>query len=110
MARIDGKYEVVEERSQSGGQTIYSVRADPLPGAEVGELLRLSWFEVAAPQERNAFHRYRTALKALAPAGLADVVARPGAYYAVWREVPGVPLAVFQVQPVKNEDGPGPPA
>ncbi|GAA4023014.1 PASTA domain-containing protein [Deinococcus rubellus] len=103
MARIDGKYEVVEERSQSGGQTIYSVRADALPGAEVGELLRLSWFEVAAPDERNAFHRYRTALKALAPAGLADVVARPGAYYAVWREVPGTPLAAFQMQPVKNE-------
>ncbi len=103
MARIDGKYEVVEERSQSGGQTIYSVRADALPGAGVGELLRLSWFEVAAPDERNAFHRYRTALKALAPAGLSDVVARPGAYYAVWREVPGTPLAAFQVQPIKNE-------
>ncbi|AWN23409.1 serine/threonine protein kinase [Deinococcus irradiatisoli] len=103
MARIDGKYEVLEERSQSGGQTIYQVRADPLAGAEAGELLRLSWFQVATPDERNAFHRYRAALKALAPEGLADVVARPGAYYAVWRDVPGLALAAFQAQPIKNE-------
>ncbi|AZI41773.1 PASTA domain-containing protein [Deinococcus psychrotolerans] len=103
MARIDGKYEVIEQRSQSGGQTIYTVQADPLAGAEAGELLRLAWFEVTTSDERNAFHKYRTALKALAPAGLADVVARPGAYYAVWREVPGVALAAFQAQPIKNE-------
>ncbi len=103
MARIDGKYEVLEERSESGGQTIYQVRADPLAGAEAGELLRLSWFQVTSPDERNAFHRYRAALKALAPAGLADVVARPGAYYAVWRDVPGLALAAFQAQPIKNE-------
>ncbi|TSA85626.1 PASTA domain-containing protein [Deinococcus detaillensis] len=103
MARIDGKYEVIEQRSQSGGQTIYTVQADPLVGAEAGELLRLAWFEVTTSDERNAFHKYRTALKSLAPAGLADVVARPGAYYAVWREVPGVALAAFQAQPIKNE-------
>ncbi|WP_420596655.1 PASTA domain-containing protein [Deinococcus sp.] len=103
MAWIDGKYEVLEERSQGGGQTIYSVRAEALPGAEAGELLRLAWFDVTTPEERNAFHRYRAALKALAPAGLADVVARPGAYYAVWREVSGLALATFQAQPVKTE-------
>ena len=103
MARIDGKYEVLEQHSESGGQTLYSVRADPLPGAEAGELLRLAWFEVTSPDERSAFHRYRAALKALSPAGLADVVARPGAYYVVWREVSGLGLAAFQAQPVKDE-------
>ena len=103
MARIDGKYEVLEERSSGGGQTIYSVRAEAQPGAEVGEVLRLAWFTVTTPDERNAFHRYRAALKAVAPAGLADVVARPGAYYAVWREVSGMPLSAYQAQPVKNE-------
>lgn len=103
MARIDGKYEVLEQLAQSGGQTMYNVQADALPNAEAGELLRLAWFEVATPHERNAFHKYRTALRSLSPAGLADVVARPGAYYAVWREVNGLPLASFQVQPIKNE-------
>ncbi|WP_293909118.1 PASTA domain-containing protein [Deinococcus sp.] len=103
MARIDGKYEVLEEKTQSGAGATYSVQADALPGAEAGELLRLDWVAVSTTDERNSFHRYRAVLKALAPAGLADVVARPGAYYSVWREVVGLPLPAFQAQSVKNE-------
>ncbi len=103
MARIDGKYEVIEEHPQGGGRILYTVQAVPKPGEQAGERLKLSWFEVNTPAERSTFHRYRAALKALAPAGLSDVVTRPGAYYAVWRPVSGQPLALFYAQNVKNE-------
>ena len=38
------------------------------------------------------------------PAGLTDVVARPGAYYAVWQPVAGLPLADLLAQPKKQEE------
>lgn len=107
MARIDGKYEVIEQLGvgTGSGQTLYTVQAAPKPGQTEADptVLRLTWFEVAGPEERNTFHRYRAALKALAPAGLSDVVARPGAYYAVWHPVTGQPLEAFAAQNVKNE-------
>ncbi|ALW88492.1 PASTA domain-containing protein [Deinococcus actinosclerus] len=83
---IDGKYEVLREVSVQGPVTLSEVRA-----AE-GVTRQVAWFNVATPADRQAFHAYRTALRALSPAGLTDVVARPGAFYAVWQPVTGQPL------------------
>ncbi|MFC4453029.1 PASTA domain-containing protein [Deinococcus sonorensis] len=97
--RIDGKYLVLSEVSREDQTVLYTVQQE---GRE--PLLRLGWFEVTGPAERSFFHRYRSALKALSPAGLVDVVARPGAYYAVWRPLEGQPLAQFLDLPVRHED------
>ena len=86
MKVIDGKYEVLREVSVQGPVTLSEVRA-----AE-GVTRQVAWFNVATPADRQAFHAYRTALRALSPAGLTDVVARPGAFYAVWQPVTGQPL------------------
>ncbi|MHA0039116.1 PASTA domain-containing protein [Deinococcus sp. PESE-13] len=95
---IDGKYQVLRELSRAGNVTLYEVRA-----AE-GVTRRVAWFEVQTPAERQSFHAYRTALRTAAPAGLTDVVARPGAYYAVWQDVPGTPLAEVAAQPTKRQE------
>ncbi|WP_216328811.1 PASTA domain-containing protein [Deinococcus aestuarii] len=95
---IDGKYEVVRELGREGNVTLSEVRS----GA--GVTRRLAWFEVSTPEGRQGFHAYRSALRAIEPAGLTDVVARPGAYYAVWQPVAGTPLADFATQPVKQEE------
>lgn len=83
---IDGKYEVLRELSKDGNLTLYEVKTP------AGEVRRVGWFDVSTAAHRQQFHAYRTALRAVAPVGLSDVVARPGAYYAVWREVTGTPL------------------
>ncbi|GGL06401.1 PASTA domain-containing protein [Deinococcus radiotolerans] len=83
---IDGKYEVLREVAVQGPVTLSEVRS-----AE-GVTRQVAWFTVATPADRQAFHAYRTALRALSPAGLTDVVARPGAFYAVWQPVTGQPL------------------
>ncbi|ADV66594.1 PASTA domain-containing protein [Deinococcus maricopensis] len=98
--RIDGKYEVTAELAQTGQETLYAVtapRGDETPR-------RLGWFSATTPAERQAFHTYRAALRALQPDGLEDVVARPGAFYALWRPVPGAPLDDFLAQPVRAEE------
>ncbi|WP_221090618.1 PASTA domain-containing protein [Deinococcus aquaedulcis] len=89
---IDGKYEVLRELTVQGPVTLSEVRA-----AE-GVTRQVAWFTVASPADRQAFHTYRAALRALAPAGLTDVVARPGAYYAVWQPVAGQPLEAALAQ------------
>ena len=95
---IDGKYQVLRELSRTGNVTLYEVRA-----AE-GVTRQVAWFEVQTPAERQNFHGYRTALRSVAPAGLTDVVARPGAYYAVWQPVSGTPLAEAAAQPTKRQE------
>lgn len=95
---IDGKYEIVREIARDGHVTLSEVRAGE------GVTRRVAWFDVMTPADRQAFHAYRTAVRALAPAGLTDVVARPGAYYAVWQPVAGTPLEEFLAQPVKPEE------
>ncbi|MFC4639769.1 PASTA domain-containing protein [Deinococcus hohokamensis] len=95
---IDGKYEIVRELSRDGHVTLSEVRAGE------GVTRQVAWFEVSTPADRQAFHAYRTAVRTLAPAGLTDVVARPGAYYAVWQPVSGVPLETVLAQPVKPEE------
>lgn len=93
---IDGKYELLRELSRQGNVTRSEVRS-----AE-GATREVAWFEVATPADRQAFHAYRTALRSLNPAGLTDVVARPGAYYAVWQPVAGTPLSTFLAQKGKK--------
>ncbi|MFB9993587.1 PASTA domain-containing protein [Deinococcus oregonensis] len=97
-AVIDGKYEVVRELSREGNVTVNEVRAGE------GVTRRVAWFDVTTPADRQGFHAYRTALRAVQPAGLTDVVARPGAYYAVWQPVAGMPLADLLAQPKKQEE------
>ena len=96
--RIDSKYEVLSELGREGHLTLYSVAAQGQP-----ERLRLGWFAVSSLAQRSSFHRYRSALKALAPAGLLDVVARPGAYYTVWKPLEGQSLSAFLALPVRGE-------
>ncbi len=98
--RIDGKYEALSVLIRDGHLTLYSVLATgPSVQGQTGpgqpELLRLGWFEVSTSAQRSSFHRYRASLKALAPAGLLDVVARPGAYYTLWKPLEGQPLTAF---------------
>ena len=95
---IDGKYRVLREVSRSGISTLYEVETAG------GEARRVSWFDASQPADRQGFHTYRTAVRAIAPAGLADVVARPGAYYAVWQPVTGTPLSETLAQPVKRQE------
>lgn len=95
---IDGKYEVLRELSTQGMVTLSEVRA-----AE-GVTRHVAWFAVVTPADRQVFHAYRTALRALEPAGLTDVVARPGAYYAVWKPVAGQPLAALLEQKVRPQE------
>lgn len=98
-AVIDGKYQVVRELAREGHVTLSEVRAGE------GVTRRVAWFDVASPASRQGFHAYRAALRAVSPAGLTDVVARPGAYYAVWQPVTGTPLAEFAAQPgMKHEE------
>lgn len=111
--RIDGKYEVLSELMRDGHLTLYSVVASGLSASgqsvqgqtTAGQAgpLRLGWFEVGTSAQRSGFHRYRAALKALAPAGLLDVVARPGAYYTLWKPLEGQPLTAFLALPIRGE-------
>lgn len=98
LRTIDGKYEVVRELSRGGNVTLYEV------SAAAGVLRRVAWFTVGSQADRQGFHAYRTALRATAPAGLTDVVARPGAYYAVWQPVAGTPLSEVVTQPQKQQE------
>ncbi|WP_019588178.1 PASTA domain-containing protein [Deinococcus apachensis] len=97
-AVIDGKYQVVRELAREGHVTLSEVRAGE------GVTRQVAWFDVTSPAARQGFHAYRAALRAIAPAGLTDVVARPGAYYAVWQPVTGTPLAEFAAQPGTKQE------
>lgn len=97
-AVIDGKYQVVRELAREGHVTLSEVRAGE------GVTRRVAWFNVNSPASRQGFYAYRAALRAIAPAGLTDVVARPGAYYAVWQPVTGLPLAEVAAQPIQQEE------
>lgn len=98
MTTIDGKYEVLRDLSRQGNVTLSEVRA-----AE-GVTRQVAWFDISTPADRQAFHAYRSVLRSLAPAGLTDIVARPGAYYAVWQTVGGLPLEGVLAQPKKRQE------
>ncbi|MDV6375201.1 PASTA domain-containing protein [Deinococcus arenicola] len=95
---IDGKYGVLRELSRHGNVTLSEVRA-----AE-GVTRQVAWFDISTSADRQAFHAYRSVLRTLEPAGLTDIVARPGAYYSVWQPVGGLPLDSVLAQPTKRQE------
>lgn len=95
---IDGKYEVVREVLRDNNVTVLDVRAG------TGSMRRVAWFDIANPADRKRFYAYRSGLRAIAPTGLTDIVARPGAYYAVWQPVNGTPLTDLLSQSVKKQE------
>lgn len=95
---IDGKYEVVREVARDDNVTVLDVQAG------TGSMRRVAWFDIANPTDRKRFYAYRSGLRTIAPAGLTDIVARPGAYYAVWQPVNGIPLTDVLGQSVKKQE------
>lgn len=80
MFLLDGKYEIISERSQGEAQTLFQATAPD------GTLVLITWF-VLTPEQEARFEPYRRAVKNLARAGHAavfDVVSRPGAHYVAW--------------------------
>jgi len=84
MSLLDGRYEVIAQRTLDGGLTLFEATAPD------GAPLRIEWFEL--PPEREAeFENYRRLLRRLKQVGFAavhDVVGRPGAHYVAWERVP----------------------
>lgn len=95
---IDGKYAVLREISQQGNVTLSEVRGPD------GVIRQVAWFEITTPTDRQAFHAYRMALRNVNPAGLNDVVARPGAYYVVWQPLNGLSLSSVLAQKIRPEE------
>lgn len=84
MPLLDGRYEVIGQRSLGGGVTEFEATAPD------GAPLRIEWFDLPTEKERN-FEAYRRLLRSLKRAGVAavhDVIARPGAHYVAWEEPP----------------------
>lgn len=80
MFLLDGKYEIISERSQGEAQTLFQATAPD------GTLVLIIWFALT-PEQEARFELYRRAVKRLAQAGHAavfDVVSRPGAHYVAW--------------------------
>jgi beta-lactam-binding protein with PASTA domain len=84
MSLLDGRYEVIAQRTLDDGLTLFEATAPD------GAPLRIEWFDLAADQE-GAFEDYRRQLRQLKRAGFAavhDVIARPGAHYVAWERPP----------------------
>ena len=108
MARLDGKYEILRSVPGSSGL--------PLPNGSLsvsdfnvseaqdpqGAAVLIVQLNVQTSEQRTLFHKYRAALKALPSPFLLDVVARPGAYYSVWKPPAGQALEEYLKQPRKN--------
>lgn len=88
MARFDGKYEII--------QTLMERRELGLTLLDVEDAshnrLQIVSMDIQDSSGRDLFHRYRALLKATDTPLLVDVVARPGAYYSVWKQHVGQPL------------------
>lgn len=80
---LDDRYRVEEVLAEEGPVRVYQAQ-DP-----EGTRGLLVWYEVHTPEAREAFYRYRGALKRLEKLGLSAVVsAKPGRYYAFFPEKP----------------------
>lgn len=80
---LDDRYRVEEVLAEEGPVRVYQAQ-DP-----EGTRGLLVWYEVHTPEAREAFYRYRGALKRLEELGLSAVVsAKPGRYYAFFPEKP----------------------
>jgi len=108
MARLDGKYEILRSVPGSSGLPLpvgslsvsdFSVSESQDPQGAPVLIVQLS---VQTSEQRTLFHKYRAALKALPSPFLLDVVARPGAYYSVWKPPSGPTLEEYLKQPRKN--------
>ncbi|MER3452054.1 MAG: serine/threonine kinase [Thermus sp.] len=89
---LDDRYRVVELLAEAGPVRVYRAVASPMgepredPEGTRGLLV---WYEVHTPEAREAFYRYRAALKRLSELGLSAVLsAKPGRYYAFFPEKP----------------------
>lgn len=77
---LDGKYEILGERTLGAARTLFEAAAPD------GTLVLIDWFTLSADEEQR-FEQYRRALKRLTRSGLTgvyDVVSRPGAHYVAW--------------------------
>ena len=89
MPLIDGTYEILERWATGDGRTL--VRATDPAGTPV----RIVVYDLP-PDADAAFETYRRTIKRLGrddDVRLLDVVARPGARYAVWADPTGLPRA-----------------
>jgi beta-lactam-binding protein with PASTA domain len=96
--KLDGKFEVLRELERDESRRSVEARHPD------GRTVRLDWYSVTDPKSRAHFHRYRTAIKAVASPLLLDAVARPGAYYAVW-EPTNAPSATNWMQTHPRDEG-----
>ena len=90
MAVLDGKYEILSERSLGAGQSLLGATAPD------GRALNIVWFEFSSPEQEARFETYRQALRALKREGWAalhDIVSRPGAHYVAWHAPGNLPSA-----------------
>ena len=69
--QIDNKYTVLRELSRVDNLTLSEVSGPK------DEILKLAWFDIETPEQRQDFFIYRDALRALKPAGLVELVAEP---------------------------------
>ena len=108
MARLDGKYEILRSVPGSSGLPLpvgslsvsdFNVSESQDPQGAPVLIVQLN---VQTSEQRTLFHKYRAALKALPSPFLLDVVARPGAYYSVWKPPTGPTLEEYLKQPRKN--------
>lgn len=90
MSLLDGRYEVIAQRTLDAGRTEFEATAPD------GAPLRIEWFDLK-PEREPEFEAYRRLLRRLKEAGLAavhDVIARPGAHYVAWERPPVDSVAV----------------
>jgi|GEM_PF-1803379 len=108
MARLDGKYEILRSVPGSSGLPLpvgslsvsdFNVSESQDPQGAPVLIVQLN---VQTSEQRTLFHKYRAALKALPSPFLLDVVARPGAYYSVWKPPTGPTLEEYLKQPRKS--------
>lgn len=89
MPSLDGKYEAQAVLHQRDFLTTYQATSPEGAG-------KIYWFEVHDPKAREAFYRYRNAIKQLISLGaIADVEvsSKPGYYYIFWPITKGSPVS-----------------
>ncbi len=99
MTRFDGKYELLNPILEGSGVDFTLSEAQDQNGMAVLVVV----MNVQTAEQRNLFHKYRAALKSVVSPFLIDVVARPGAYYSVWKPSKGTLLEEYIASPRKGE-------
>lgn len=90
MERLDGRYSLRRRLDSESGLSLWDAVRD-----EDGAAVLVERLDEDTPAARGRFHRLRAALRGLRTQGfldLIDVVARPGAYYAVRERRSWTPL------------------